>query len=686
MSNQPSAASPEMIDVARELCARINWERPELAQLYDKDVLVAAGGFIRHLRAREVPRPGYTKEYVSRLRASVTPEETAAARERWEAALRDDLLMPYHGNALAALGAETILIAATPDLCRRSAARAMEYRGRWREGFFGVTDSIIDVIRYLFPLEECADIDLLPMLGWLLAKADIEWSEARAWSETTLGTSGHNWWAHTFKGFFLIGLLLPEIQGLERFRVLAEDYFERELSILFTDDGWTKEGSPGYQEFALGSLLGIAHMAELNGIILPERVRERLRTIVDAGWRLLAPDGEFPVFSDFVRASAYMGFHGSGLPESHPCMILRRRAARFSLSEAKYVAEALQPEWRAPYGAILPDEGEDMLAAYRRLIPVAPAGTETSLPGGGFYVMRQDWTPRADYAAIIAGSLGSRVTSHRHADLFSFELYARGRRILVDNWYGPPIEERDNDAVRMWRVSTAAHNTVTIDGQDQVPITGEFSYGGVTIPTVDDWRSAPDYAYFSGVHEGYLRLPSPVTGARRKLFYLRGGYWILLDRFTAPGEAEHEYGLHFHLKVPSTLRDDGSVLTTGEGGNLLILPVPGACGTPTLEPNPYPVERYENPDHLCYTHRQQGNILLATLLVPFTGVEPPAVKVRLLDVAGDERIFDPWEVTGLEITVDGRRDIYVDQHMQWNLPWTCGGYTGSGRVFHSECQ
>ena len=47
------------------------------------------------------------------------------------------------------------------------------------------------------------------------------------------------------------------------------------------------------------------------------------------------------------------------------------------------------------------------------------------------------------------------------------------------------------------------------------------------------WHSTPAYAYFSGVHEAYERLALQVSGSRRKVFYLRGEYWILIDRFTA---------------------------------------------------------------------------------------------------------------------------------------------------------
>jgi hypothetical protein len=158
----------------------------------------------------------------------------------------------------------------------------------------------------------------------------------------------------------------------------------------------------------------------------------------------------------------------------------------------------------------------------------------------------------------------------------------------------------------------------------------------------------------------------------------------MIDRFTAVSPKHtHCYQLHFHLNAPSTVADDGRVVTRGDGGNLLIVPVPGAAGTPELRPSPWPTKDYENPDWLTYTRETAGSWSFVTLLVPFTGTAP-SVSVRQLDVAADDRILTSFEATALAITVDGREDIYVDQHQQWNLAWTTEGCRGEGRVFHSR--
>jgi hypothetical protein len=128
------------------------------------------------------------------------------------------------------------------------------------------------------------------------------------------------------------------------------------------------------------------------------------------------------------------------------------------------------------------------------------------------------------------------------------------------------------------------------------------------------------------------------------------------------------------------------LVTQGQGGNLVIAPVEGARGETVLEPCPFPLDGYDNPSHLVCTRRKSGAHIFINLLVPFLDDAAPEVRVNLLDIECDGRILSPWEATALEIVVNGRRDVYVDQHMEWNLPWRAGGCSGDGRLYHSRCR
>ena len=139
------------------------------------------------------------------------------------------------------------------------------------------------------------------------------------------------------------------------------------------------------------------------------------------------------------------------------------------------------------------------------------------------------------------------------------------------------------------------------------------------------------------------------------------------------------------MGVPCRLLEGNRVVTEGKGGNLLFVPAAGTGGTVALSPCPYPLGgEYADPDQLTFTKTTAGSDLFVTVLVPFHDAAVPDVTVRLLEVAADAGIVPAWEITGLEIIIAGKRDIYVDTHMHWNLPWRCGGFAGAERVFHSR--
>lgn len=660
--------------LADELCALIDWSRPELAHpaaLHahgDDDGAVRA--LLAHLRARKGPKLAYTPAYVAQLHAAATPAMRQHAEEQLLKVLERPLVGDVHASPLLSLGDTVYQLAGTRERFLALAEKVAATREAWAQGAWGTTHSICRFLQIVWPLSEFPDEALPVFFLWLHAQQQAEWAWARTWGEGMLGTQGHNWWLHTFGGFWKAGLFFPEIADFAQFASFAPTYLEREMALLMAPDGFTRERS-GYHWGTARMFMEYTRLAELNGITFGAAYYRRLEAIANVNWQLVAPDGDVPLVGD-----------------TSPCLEpgrlftqLREDAGRYGVREGKYVAEALNPEWQPACPELLPEWGDNLLTAYRDLEPQAPAGTaDTALAESGYYLMRECWTPNADWACLDAGARGNTVTSHDHTALFHLLLYSKGRPILIDNCSGPYGEEPS----RLWRVGSFAHNVATVDGEHHLPMRGEWRWDAVVQPTVEAWITEPAYAYFSGVHEGYARPQERVPGVRRKLFYLRGGYWILLDRFTArtPEEA-HDYQLHFHLGAPATLGAEGRVVTSGDGGNLLIVPVPGADGAALLEPCPYPLAKYDNPEHLCYTRAGRGHDLFATLLVPFVGTAP-TVSVALAAVTADGRTLSPWEATGLEITVDGRRDVYVDLHMQWNLPWQCAGYAGDGRLFHSR--
>lgn len=675
------------IQIPEWLGSCIDWERDDLKDTpfalawRNGDADAAALGFVRHLRSRGKPLMGYSREYVAELRASASPTfcETAAAAvaELLGKSFQTGDHPDGRGTLLGARP-EILQIGATREDFERYARLVAEGREMWQQSRIHTVINILRFLQFVWPLEECTDECLIPLFAFLTTAMQREWKSTQKWGEVMLGSNGHNWWVCQHGGIWKAGLLFPEFKGFEKFQAFHPTWFEREMNLLIYADGFTRECSVSYHIGTVDLFLDCVRLAHLNGLSFSSNFYEKLRLAAEVEWKLVQPDGTFPDFGDCHATENYVADR------------LRSISALHEMPEAKYLAGILKSGKESPFGEMMieelhyPSVGENLRPSYDALEARPPSFLDTALTESGYYAMRQDWTASADYAAIEASTRGTVVSSHGQSAVFDLRLCSRGRPILIGNGKGPDVSDMTN-MDRIWRISNGAHSTATVDGEDHVPIRSIYRFDRVVVPTVEEWRSEEKYAYFSGSHESYERLEKKVPGSRRKLFYLRGEYWILIDRFTAASQDDpHKYQQHFQVGVPAKLAEGGRAVTEGNGGNLLFLPVEGARGEPSLKPCPQPLEGYPSPDQLCYTNQTNGSFLFVTLLVPFEDGNIPEVETRLVDVFADNRALSSWEATGLKIEINGRQDVYVDLHMHWNLPWECQGFTGVERLFHSN--
>ena len=110
--------------------------------------------------------------------------------------------------------------------------------------------------------------------------------------------------------------------------------------------------------------------------------------------------------------------------------------------------------------------------------------------------------------------------------------------------------------LRRWFRSTAAHNTVTVDGLDQTPYSRTRPTGAVAQGRFFGRTCAPELDVLAG------EAVSPAYEAihRRRVTFVDERYWILEDRLT--GSDEHRYDLRFHLapEAMGRTRVDGPVV------------------------------------------------------------------------------------------------------------------------------
>ena len=141
-----------------------------------------------------------------------------------------------------------------------------------------------------------------------------------------------------------------------------------------------------------------------------------------------------------------------------------------------------------------------------------------------------------------SGPLGYlSIAAHGHADALAVTLSLDGQEVIGDpgaaSYYGHPE----------WRQvhrGTRVHPTVTVDGENQSVSGGPFLWTGharVRVHAVDLERGI-----FDAEHDGYRRLPSPVTHRRWVSAPPRRGTILVLDELSGSGEHQMRVSWPLH--------------------------------------------------------------------------------------------------------------------------------------------
>jgi uncharacterized heparinase superfamily protein len=314
----------------------------------------------------------------------------------------------------------------------------------------------------------------------------------------------------------LAGVVFPEFERAAAWRELALRETLANVRADLLPDGVHCELSTDYHHLALRNWLQVRRLAYENGHGVPTEFDRALEAGLEFSLHVHQPSGSMPSFSD--------GDVRSFLP------LLAQGAALFDRGDMQFVATG---------GA----QG------------TPPRERIAHFPSSGYHVLRSDWrSADAQHLVFDCGPLGEG--NHGHFDALSFELAANGRALIVDPGrytYSEAGEDKN------WRVhfrSTAAHNTVCVDGLNQTRY----------IPK--PIKEASRHAHGSVRHK--ISGPAPETSlveafGGRQLDLMRGRcvsheydavhercivfvdrrYWIVSDWLRA--ETEHDYALNFQL-------------------------------------------------------------------------------------------------------------------------------------------
>jgi uncharacterized heparinase superfamily protein len=290
----------------------------------------------------------------------------------------------------------------------------------------------------------------------------------------------------------------------ERMLGQATRRLSRQLAIQVLGDGGHYERAPAYHCQVLADLSDIADLLRAAGRTPPGELTEAVAGMRRWLGAVLAPDGQVPLLND-------------GYPVDHELIA------------------ALRPG-RPPA---------------RPLLVLPDTGLVRAVAGG--------WHLLADVGPPCPRSL----PAHAHADTLSCLLHVDGVPVLTDTG----TSTYEPGPVRRYERSTAAHNTVEVDGADSTEVWGTFRAGRRARVSGVAARAEEPGVTCEAVHDGFRHLPG--RPRHRREWSLASDGLRVDDLIT--GHGRHDIAIRWHLAAGSAawLHNGAARVSTPAGGFLV---------------------------------------------------------------------------------------------------------------------
>jgi uncharacterized heparinase superfamily protein len=265
-------------------------------------------------------------------------------------------------------------------------------------------------------------------------------------------------------------------------------------------DGGHYERAPAYHCQVLGDLIDVTGLLRAAGHPPPPALAEAIDAMRDWLGAVLTPAGNVPLLND-------------GFPVS------RRLLAGLRAGPAPTASLT-----------VLPDTGLARIAS------------------GGWQVL-----------ADIGPPCPPELPAHAHADTLSCVVHVDGEPLLIDTGTSSYAPGATRDRER----STAAHNTIEVDGHDSTEVWGTFRAGRRAQVSAVLARADASAITVEARHDGYRFLPGKPVHHRR--WSIAQGELRVDD--TVAGRGRHHLVLRWHLAPGAGLRlvPGGAVVTTAAG-------------------------------------------------------------------------------------------------------------------------
>jgi len=368
-------------------------------------------------------------------------------------------------------------------------------------------------------------------------------------------------------GLLVGALTWPLWRESERWARQARSELEREALAQTYADGVNKEQAIWYHHAVADMMLVAGLLARANAQDFGPKYWARLEVMLEFVASLMDVGGNIPMIGD-ADDGVLVRFVPDGLDVfrsllSTGAVLFRRPAMR-----AKGAVFDDKTRW------LLGDEAE---AAFARIDASRAFPLRRAFPEGGYFILGEDLdTAREIRIVADTGPLGYlAIAAHGHADALAFTLGVGGKPILVD----PGTYSYSAMPWRSYFRSTAAHNTVAIDDQDQSEFGGSFLWLHHANTVVDAFHAAGDEQTLTAHHDGYRRLSDPVTHRRTWRYSAGAAVLGIGDELTCSGT--HSIAIHWHFAPECAVALEGNSVVASREGVRVVLECPGGL-TPRL--------------------------------------------------------------------------------------------------------
>jgi len=341
-------------------------------------------------------------------------------------------------------------------------------------------------------------------------------------------------------GLYIASTLVPEWHRAAAWGQTAWNVLSGEATRQILSDGTPAEHASHYLGFILDFFLLMIAVGEGRDAF-PPSVIERLHAagrFLDA---ITNRSGTPLRFGDEDGGSAY------ALTVVSDAALARRVA----------LAVVCNDRWLAPPDADYDPRswwlfGADGAARYERLALTA-AEPELDFPEGGYWIVRNDAADaRLLFDCAPLGYLS--IAAHGHADCLSVWLNVGADEVFAE---GGTYKYHEEPEWRSFFRGTSAHNTVRVDGVDQSTATGPTMWQRRAAPRLIAVNRDREVTWLEGEHDGYERLPSPVTH-RRAVAQAFDDYILIIDWLL--GRDTHTVERFFHVSPTLAVTPDGDAI------------------------------------------------------------------------------------------------------------------------------